>query len=96
MEAVKKRGRPKASLNADDVCKIIDSCNAAGINELKWADLHIVLGNKEVPLQEVEIPKVAGASRRDTDLSELMIMDPVAFEEQEALLEGQDGRLPGL
>ena len=75
----------KISLSAKDVLKLINALNKAGVSEFKYKDLHITLGGnyttQEPAITAGILPTAGQPESKEVDLGELMLSDPLAYEE---------------
>lgn len=93
----------KSSINPDSLCKIIEACKTAGVKEFRSGDLYISFVS-ENPLPIHNTPEERQPERLHTeqpilqpieshdeeqDLGNLLISDPVAYEE--ALMRESNG-----
>lgn len=95
----------KNSINATALCKIIEACNKNGVKEFRSGDLYLSFVTEapalpsEFPVEQpmethrnlelLQPPKLEPSEDED-DLSELMISDPLAYEER--LMRASDGK----
>lgn len=90
----------KNSINPQDLCKIIEACSQAGIKELRMGDLYLSF----TPAVSTSLPEERQPERlhteqinftppepqdEATDLGNLLISDPLAYEE--ALMRESNG-----
>ena len=72
----------KNSLKPQDLVKIIHAGKECGVAEIAWQDLKITFTHKEeTHTQQAGIPFELKPSKSDADLDELMLSNPLAYEE---------------